>query len=176
MRVKIQHNRLDFEYYPFQASSLQTKPNLMACEIESIDLENYPYKAYIRNSEIIFIEAEKTLIQDFAQQNQIALEKLEDVWRLISHPITKDFNSSLFHESEKLKEWDIEPQIQNTLRFLLRMLFEENSNSSNAITHSLYSILIMGTNFPPFQEIKDHFYWMCMSVATSNLIKYKMLA
>lgn len=174
--VQFIENQIQFQKYPFQASSIYPNGSVASEDISEILITRCPPEVRLMSDEVLFVLAvHKESLEWFAKSNKIPIVSRVDTWSFIC----EEFLDTEFSDEDKeivyqlLENEGLDRNfVSETRQFLYMPMMAYNSIMWDWAHLGLYDVLMaISGQFPHGEKVKfteeafQYFYWEAMKLA-----------
>lgn len=174
--VQFTENQIQFQKYPFQASSIYRNGNVPSKDISEILITRFPLEVRLKRGEVLFVSAvHKESLKLFAKSNKIPIVSRVDTWSFIC----EEFLDTVFSDEDKERVYRLLENegldkniVSETRQFLYIPMMAYNSIMWDWAHLGLYDVLMaISGQFPYGEKVKfteeafHDFYWKAMKLA-----------
>ncbi|GMX65514.1 hypothetical protein Elgi_47850 [Paenibacillus elgii] len=174
--IQFIENQIQFQKYPFQASSIFPNGSVASEDISEILITRCPPEVRLKSGEVLFVSAvHKESLELFAKSNKIPIVSRVDTWSFIC----EEFLDTEFSDEDKEKVYRLLENegldrnfVSETRQFLYIPMMAYNSIMWDWAHLGLYDVLTaISGQFPYGEKVKfteeafHDFYWKAMKLA-----------
>ncbi|KEQ25874.1 hypothetical protein [Paenibacillus tyrfis] len=173
--VQFIENQIQFQKYPFQASSIYLNGSVTSEDISEILITRCPPEVRLKSDEVLFVSAvHKGSLEMFAKSNKIPIVSRMDTWSFICEEfLDTEFSDKYKEKVDRLLENEGLDRnfVNETRQFLYTPMMAYNSIMWDWAHLGLYDVLMaISGQFPYGEKVKftdeafHDFYWKAMKL------------